>query len=85
MCKLIFPTGCSGGSRIEGEPLAVVSSGAVAARGRGVASMLIDYNATEPWPSVAPEAYVFGDGVAAATVAVKAWEMACGWTGEAAP
>jgi len=36
MCKLIFPTGCSGGSRIEGEPLAVVSSGAVAARERGV-------------------------------------------------
>ena len=39
----------------------------------------------KPGNAMAPEAYVFGDGVAAATVAVKAWEMACGWTGEAAP
>ena len=37
------------------------------------------YNTTEPWPSAAPEAFVFGEG--GAHVSARAWSMGCGWEG----
>lgn len=54
---------------------------AFAAGGRGVASTIVEYNATSAtplvWPTAPPLAYVFGAGQARATAA--AWGMGCGW------
>jgi sucrose-6-phosphate hydrolase SacC (GH32 family) len=52
---------------------------AFAVGGRGVASTIVDYNVSLPFPPTPPSAYVLG--AAGTRVEMTAWEMGCAWLG----
>ena len=50
---------------------------AFAVGGRGVASTMVDYNVSLPFPPTPPTAYF--SGTAGTRVVMTAWAMGCGW------